>query len=169
MVARCQCPLRARCRRVAAAHRLAGRCSRWVVQPRWPAPGLSPPQPHHHPLVFSASQPAPPVTAAAASALAARTSWLWLGVVALGMVTGLWPRSSAQHSRLKPDAVVGVGLQPRSGRPSQWMRPTCDVTSEVTSDLQLGLEDTAGSSFPSAEWLSPGQGTHIMVGHPPRW
>lgn len=75
-VARCQCPLRARCWRVAAAHQLAGRCSRWVVQPRWPAPGLSPPRPRHHPLVFSASQLAPLVAAAAASALAARTSWL---------------------------------------------------------------------------------------------
>lgn len=92
VMARCWWPRQAWGQRAAAARRLAGRCSRRVVQPRWPALGSSPPQLCHHPPV---ALPAPPVAAAAASALVAGTAWLWPAVVALGMVAGLWPCSSS--------------------------------------------------------------------------
>lgn len=166
VVAQCWWPPQARGQRVAAARQLAGHCSRRAVQPRWPTLGLSPPRPHHHPLVFSASQLAPLVAAAAAFAPVAGTAWLQPGVVAPRMVAGLWPRSYYLHHQLKPDAGAGVGLQPQLQRPSRWMKPPRGVMSQVTPVLQLGLGDVAGSSFPGCfDWLSPGQGPHIMVTH----
>lgn len=114
VVAQCRWLPRARGQQVAAALQLAGRCSRQVVQPQWPALGSSPPRPRHRPPIFSAGWPAPLVAAAAASALVAGTAWLWPEVVALRTVAGLWPCSSSWYGRLKPDAGVGVGLQLRS-------------------------------------------------------
>lgn len=166
-VAQCWWPPQAWGWRAAAARQLAERCSRQVVQPWWPALSSSP-QPCHYPPVVWATRLAPPVAAAAASAPAAGTAWLWQGVVALGTVAELWPRSSSQHHQMKPDAIVEVGLQPPSQCPSWWTRPPWAVTSQVTPVLQLGPGDIAGSSFPECfEGLSPGQGPHIMMGHSP--